>query len=243
MKKFKGFIILSLIVVFLIPDFCSAAPKINLTLDGKEIQSDVAPFVKNNRTYVPIRVISEKLGMKVNYTKEYTYGNSEEVPVITLTDKNGRVITIDDLLIFSSDGITYNDDIEPRIFKNNRTFLPIRYVANALHIDINWNSATSTVELKRNNNEDVYPLYFTMYDDSINCLKTIPSNMSIQFKNGKYIIKGTNTTLQEKYDSIYHSDATLDPINEDLYSEKYLYGNNYFFMDSDGTKITGLSAN
>lgn len=38
------------------------------TVNGKEVQLDVAPFTKNDRTMVPIRFISEAFGARVDYT-------------------------------------------------------------------------------------------------------------------------------------------------------------------------------
>lgn len=41
------------------------APVISLKLDGICIKSDVSSYIENNRTMVPIRVISESLGVNV----------------------------------------------------------------------------------------------------------------------------------------------------------------------------------
>ena len=38
------------------------------TVNGKEVQLDVAPFTKNDRTMVPIRFVAESFGAKVDYT-------------------------------------------------------------------------------------------------------------------------------------------------------------------------------
>lgn len=43
----------------------AAGTSIKLLIDGQAIQSDVAPVISNNRTMVPLRVISEGLGAQV----------------------------------------------------------------------------------------------------------------------------------------------------------------------------------
>ena len=40
------------------------------TVDGKEVEMDVAPLILENRTFVPIRFISEVLGFQVNWNEE-----------------------------------------------------------------------------------------------------------------------------------------------------------------------------
>ena len=42
-------------------------------VDGEEVEMDVAPLILENRTFVPIRFVSEVLGCKVNWNE----GNRE----------------------------------------------------------------------------------------------------------------------------------------------------------------------
>jgi hypothetical protein len=54
---------------------------IKITVNGVEISTDVPPEIKNGRTMVPIRVISESLGYNVNWddvTKTVKIGMSQE---------------------------------------------------------------------------------------------------------------------------------------------------------------------
>jgi len=44
-----------------------AAESVKIFVNGKEIKSDVPPQIINNRTMVPIRVVSETLGATVNW--------------------------------------------------------------------------------------------------------------------------------------------------------------------------------
>lgn len=43
------------------------AQDIKITVNNKEIKPDVAPYIENGRTMVPVRTIGEASGMTVSY--------------------------------------------------------------------------------------------------------------------------------------------------------------------------------
>ena len=105
---------------------------------------DVAPFIHNNRTMLPIRHVAESLGLNVQWI--------EKTRTVILTDKTNRVeIPVDTNKIIVN-GKVYESDIKP-IMKNNRTYLPIANVARALGLidgkEIIWNAETREVEITR----------------------------------------------------------------------------------------------
>ena len=51
--------------------------KKSATVNGKEVVLDVAPFIVNGRTLVPIRFISETFGAQVNWD-----GNTKTVTIV-----------------------------------------------------------------------------------------------------------------------------------------------------------------
>lgn len=60
---------------------------IRIFFNGCELYSDVAPFILNDRTMVPIRVISEEMGMKVDWNQEsYEVYISKPEPDSTLEE-------------------------------------------------------------------------------------------------------------------------------------------------------------
>ena len=65
---FKG------IFVFLFLITCgvqtAAAASINITLNGKSLPLDTAPYVENGRTLVPVRGVLESLGYFVEWKEE-----------------------------------------------------------------------------------------------------------------------------------------------------------------------------
>lgn len=108
-----------------------------ITIDGITIASDVNLEVKNNRTMVPLRVISENLGANVNWSDSQ----------VTLTKNDMKVI-----LKFNSNKVVKNGktellDVKPYI-KNNRTFVPMRFIAESFGSNVNYEYGIVTVDTK-----------------------------------------------------------------------------------------------
>ena len=116
--------------------------KINGT-DSK-IKMDVAPYIKDGRTMLPIRSVAEALGFEVEWNRS--------TRTVLLKDNTTRVeIPVDTNKIIVN-GTVYTSDVKPEI-KNNRTMLPIANIARALGLkdgkDIIWNSKSKTVTIYR----------------------------------------------------------------------------------------------
>ena len=116
--------------------------KINGT-DSK-IKMDVAPYIKDGRTMLPIRSVAEALGFEVEWNKS--------TRTVLLKDNTTRVeIPVDTNKIIVN-GTVYTSDVKPEI-KNNRTMLPIANIARALGLqdgkDIIWNSKSKMVTIYR----------------------------------------------------------------------------------------------
>jgi hypothetical protein len=80
---------------------CVAVPafaaNISIYLDGEKIATDVDPEVKNATTFVPVRVISEKLGADVEYYNNevliQNFDDKESVIMLTLGSDTTKVVT------------------------------------------------------------------------------------------------------------------------------------------------------
>ena len=113
------------------------------TNNGVTVAMDVASFIQNNRTYVPVRFLANALGV----TDENIAWN-EGARTVTLTGANTVVkLTVGSNVITTSTG-TVTADV-PVIVKDNRTYLPARFVANAFGADVAWDAATRTVTITR----------------------------------------------------------------------------------------------
>ncbi|MCG7406557.1 copper amine oxidase N-terminal domain-containing protein [Paenibacillus sp. ACRRX] len=120
---------------------CSAstayAADTQIKVDGISVVSDVKPEFKNNRTMVPLRVISENLGANVNWSKSevtLTKGNMKVILNLNSTSakKNGEKITL---------------DAKPYVL-HNRVIVPLRFIAETFGCKVDYSNSTVTVDTK-----------------------------------------------------------------------------------------------
>lgn len=115
-----------------------------MTVNGAELEIDpgrgTVPVVQNDRTLVPVRAVIEAMGGTVSW--------DEETQTVLLA-YNGDVIT----LTIGSTTAFLNDvantlDVAPVVL-NDRTMLPIRFIAEGFQFDVDWTQETQTVTIKK----------------------------------------------------------------------------------------------
>ena len=114
------------------------ASTITLNINGSVVTTTVAPYQSNGTTLVPLRVVSENLGAKVDWnqqTKTVTITQDATIINLTLGNKIAKV-----------NGEEKTLNLAPQI-KNNTTMVPIRFVSENLNCDVNWNKETQTVSV------------------------------------------------------------------------------------------------
>ena len=110
---------------------------LNLLVDGQMIKTDSPLILKNDRVLVPLRIISETLGAKVDW-------NSELRRVDIQYNNKSIKVWVDSHLIQYGDGSFGISDVAPMIVED-RTYVPVRLVANALEIEVGWQGSTRSV--------------------------------------------------------------------------------------------------
>ncbi len=129
-KNFRKILTLTLAIIMLLMPADALAKrhqKRDIPLNGIIVNdhivfSDVAPYIKNSRTYVPIRFIAEELGFDVKWdskTKKVTMSDGKSTVELTIGSKtmlvNDKKVTLD----------------APSEIKDQRTFVPLRAIAEA----------------------------------------------------------------------------------------------------------------
>jgi len=113
------------------------------TVNGNTRTLDLPPLIKHNRTLLPIRPIIEALGGTVKWDP------AESKVTITLGSalielwigKSTAKVNGVDMPIDST-----NPEVVPEII-NNRTMLPLRFIAESLGCDVQWDGTTKTITI------------------------------------------------------------------------------------------------
>ena len=139
----KKIIITLIIVVMILPVVggmlnVNANGDVSVTVDGEKVVfPDAKPFIdENGRTLIPVRFVTEDLGATVEW-------NAEDREVYITKDKANVLIRIGQERILVN-GVTKTMDTKA-IIRYDRTYVPIRYVAEGLGATVGWDAGTRTV--------------------------------------------------------------------------------------------------
>ena len=183
-KYFKWPIFISLLLVIALiqysaPEVYAESP-IKLTVNGKKITSDVDPYISNDRTLVPLRVIAEELNSVVEWDNDNraVHISKEDIHI---------VLRIDSYLVeyTNDDETTYTMiDVAPQITED-RTFVPIRLISNALGVGIEWNNDERAVYIDSSKSSEVTS-FFDVEISSVQAGQTITgtTDLSTRISNG-----------------------------------------------------------
>lgn len=138
MIKITAVLLALVLCLGLCPSAFAAQAPIMVKVDGSMLVMDTAPELRNDRTMVPIRAISEVLGADVDWddgTKTATFTRAGTVISMTIgsttTTVNGEAVEID----------------APPYITNNRTMVPIRFISEFFGQKVEWDSETRTASI------------------------------------------------------------------------------------------------
>ncbi len=115
------------------------AAGIRLVIDGVEVTSSPQPVIKNGRTLIPVRLVSESLKAQVEWLE------AERNVIIAKGERFVRLRIDNRLVDYQADGAVLGvTDVPPQII-DNRTFVPLRLISNALGVEVKWDDASRTV--------------------------------------------------------------------------------------------------
>ena len=111
---------------------------ITVILNGKQLEFDVEPTLINSRTMVPMRVIFEALGAKVDW-------DGATQTAIGVTKNTTIKITIGKDYLLKNNNIVVLDS--PAVVISGRTLVPVRAIAESLDCKVEWYGETQVVEI------------------------------------------------------------------------------------------------
>lgn len=110
-----------------------------------EKKLDVAPFIDNSYTLIPLRGLFEEMGAAIEWN-----GENRKITVdcdgikIELQIDNDRVYVTDKRL----GRVRYNLRVYPQI-KDSRTFVPLRFISENLGYNVEWNGEDRTIKISK----------------------------------------------------------------------------------------------
>lgn len=121
-------------------------------INGQEKSMDAQTFVSQGRTYVPLRYLGEALGAQVKWISD---GGSKGV-IVLAKGKNGVVFRLDrqeyTIIKGGNQAFAARMDVSP-ISKDNRLYLPARYVAEVFGYGMNFDTAGNAVQINSSGNQ------------------------------------------------------------------------------------------
>ena len=114
-----------------------------MKVNGVDVTMDVAPYLKNSRTYVPVRFCAKALGIDEN---NIIWDGATQTATIVAGAKVIQMKVGSKAMIIN--GATVNMDTAPELVPPGRVCLPIGWLAWALGAKTSWDNATQTATLE-----------------------------------------------------------------------------------------------
>ncbi len=113
----------------------------NANVFGKNVKNDVAPIITpEGRTMLPIRFITEALDGNV------AWNEATQTVTITKDGVNVQIIIGADYAYINGEKVKLDS---PAFIANGRTYLPVRFVSEALGATVNWDAKTQQVVIMK----------------------------------------------------------------------------------------------
>lgn len=133
---------------------------IDIIINGEMIETDSNPLIVNDRTMVPVRTIADGLGYNVGWDANTRTVTLEKEKITLKIGINHDIIRKQYVEYDKSLGmdITKNEEVKadvPAQIINDRTYLPVRAVSEALGCSVEWDGQARTINIKTFEKEEV----------------------------------------------------------------------------------------
>lgn len=112
---------------------------VTVKVNDAELVCDTSPYLQNSRVMIPFRAVFETLQAQVGYS---TNENNKINHVWAIAGEKTVELTMGSKII-SVNGTSWEMDVAP-ILKNGRTFIPLRFGAEGLGADVQWDAENNT---------------------------------------------------------------------------------------------------
>ncbi|NPV91541.1 MAG: copper amine oxidase N-terminal domain-containing protein [Firmicutes bacterium] len=187
--------------------------------NGQQYQMDVAPFIKDGRTFIPVRYLANSIGISNSDIRW-----NPDTATVTLTKGNTVVeLVVGDTNLYSY-GKRWVIDTAPLV-EDGRVFLPARHVVGNFGYTVSWNPGKQTLSINQETSIKNMPEYL---DEENNLGISYPSSWEVnKINRGPVVVVFTsppedcNDTFPESVTVEHAKDPsfmnmTLDQIEERL---------------------------
>lgn len=110
--------------------------KTEATVWNEAKSNDVAPIIRNDRTMLPARFVTENLGAVVSWIGEEqkVLITKDDLKIEIYIDSNKAYVNGEEVILDS-----------PAFIENDRTYTPVRFIAETLGVTVDWDEATQQV--------------------------------------------------------------------------------------------------
>lgn len=237
----KKLILFTFIFAFLLSCYCSAsimheAVEISfkvgdstLKINGKDVTVETPYVVGEGVTLVPVRVITEAFGAKVDWD-----GTERKVTLTTDEDKIELWIGRSDAKM---NGKTLTLLSAPEI-SNNVTMVPLRFISEGLGAEVGYNAETKGISIiKTPEVETKDGTYYYESEDA--CFSAhVPNEFFMSADENGFYEFVTNIKYNNSVSSVVFSVNTLDDIEEVAKQDRTLQLEN---VTSERIKVTGIT--
>lgn len=185
--------LLSTVNVFAVRHKERDIPLNGIIVNDHIVYSDVYPYIKNSRTYVPIRFIAEELGYDVKWdgaNKKVTMTNDGTTVELTIGSNkmmvNGKAVLLD----------------APAEIRDDRTFVPLRAIAEAFGEKVDYSSDYKAVYIGDNPKYNAFYKVVYYYEKK----ETVISEYTINIATYKMDVNGNVTrfgSIRELVNVVY----------------------------------------
>lgn len=111
------------------------------TLNGRTMTMDAAPFIKDGRTYVPVRYVAGAAGIP-NENISFKDG------AVTIRWENGSAVIRPGSNVVVFNGLSVEMDV-PVLVADGRTYLPLRWICEAFGLKVSWDEENRAILIQR----------------------------------------------------------------------------------------------
>ena len=185
-------------------------PVQNIFARGKTLKFDLPPVIKEGRTLIPIRALSEAYGFEVNWdaeTKKITITKGDKVLELYVDKKEAYV-----------NGEKVDLDVPPTMYNvnsdNARTVVPLRFIVETMGLDVNWDADTQTIDIDDTQDEttatdeDVVAEDAATLDEELSEVEDLVNDVTEEETTATDVLEGTPVTTEETTDDATTTDTT-----------------------------------